>query len=176
MVVAAVAAVWLMIEHDAALAPAVDESGTGIVAFEFAGSPDRAEEILDSWGRAGRAGAEQAIKIDYGFLVAYSVLLALATAAIAERSTGPAARAGWWLSGLALVAGGLDAIENTLLLRVVDGYHSGSIGGTATTWAAVAAGIKFAIVIVAGLYVLFGLIRMWGWPRKSQVDPGARTA
>ncbi len=167
IVAAAVAAIWLMFLHDDALAPAVEKSGTGIVAFEFAATPERAEEILDGWGRAGRAGAEKAIRIDYAFIVAYTVLIGLGTATMARRATGTRARLGWWLAGLMLVAGALDAMENTLLLRVIDGYHEGTIGDTATRLAAVAAGAKFTIVIAASLFIMVEAVRTWGWPARS---------
>jgi hypothetical protein len=166
MVIAAVAAIWLLREQDTAFAPALEESGTTIVAFEFAATPDRAEEILDGWGRAGRPGAEQSIRIDFAFLAAYAVLISLGTATVASWKTGWRARLGWWLAGLVIVAGLLDAIENVLLLRVIDGYHQGAIGGTATALAAAAAGLKFLIVIVASLYIMVGVIEKWGWPYR----------
>ena len=58
------------------------------------------------------------------------------------------------------VAGLLDAIENTALLRVLDGYEAGSISGVATKLAAGAAAVKFAIVIAAGLYVVSALLAL----------------
>lgn len=166
MVIAAIAAIWLLREHDKAFAPALDQSGTTILAFEFATTPDRAEEILDGWGRAGRAGAEQSIRIDFAFIVAYACLISLGTATVASWKTGWRARLGWWLAGLVIVAGLLDVIENVLLLRVIDGYHQGAIGGTAPALAAGAAGIKFSIVIVASLYIMVGVIEKWGWPNR----------
>jgi hypothetical protein len=162
MLIAALAGGWLALEHQSALAPAIESGGPGIVAFEFAASPERADEILSGWGTGGRTGAEEAIRIDYGFLIAYAVFLWLATAAVADRAHGRWARVGRWLAGLALVAGLLDILENTLLLRVIDGYREGSISGTATAAAAVAAGLKFAILAVIGLYMLSALLHWVG--------------
>ncbi len=160
----AAASLWLIGTHRSALEPAVDDSDYGIVAFEFAGSPDEAEKILDDWNEDGREAARDAIRIDYGFLVAYTVLLALACGSLALILDGWAwgwfESLGWWLAGLMPLAGLLDAVENTALLRVLDGYESGSISGTATRLAAGAAAVKFAIAIAAGLYVLSALVAL----------------
>jgi len=165
MIIAAIAALWLAFEMDQAMQPATDDSDFGIVGFELAGTPDRATEILADWGDDGREGAEQAIKLDYGFLVAYSVLLALATGSVTmivtARGWERAERIGWVLAGLVLVAGLLDAVENTALLQVLSGYDLGDIGSANTTIAMVAASAKFAFLLVAGFYVVGGLGAVW---------------
>lgn len=158
IVVAAVAVAWLSLEMDKSMQPAVDDSEFGIVSFEFARTPERATEILDDWRLAGREGARQAIKIDYGFLVAYSVLLAVASGSVAmasaRRSWAPAQRAGWALAGLSLVAGLLDAVENAALLNTLDRYDSADISSLATVLASTAAAVKFAIVLAAIIYLV----------------------
>jgi hypothetical protein len=160
MAAAALAAIVLSVQHRAAFKPALDSGGPGIVEFEMAGSPERAEEILDGWGVVGREAAERAIGIDYGFLVAYSLFLALATATVAARLSGSWKGVGIALAWLSLLAGLLDAVENTALLYVIRAYRSGSIGSLAPTVAAQAAGAKFAIVLLAGAYVLGGLVAL----------------
>jgi hypothetical protein len=158
MAVAALAAVVLSIQHNAAFRPALANGGPGIVDFEFSGSPERAAEILDGWGETGQDAAERAIGIDYGFLVAYSVFLALATAGVAAHASGGWRGVGIALSWLSLFAGLLDAIENTALLYVIDSYRSRGVGSLAPTIAAQAAGAKFAIILLAIAYLLGALL------------------
>ncbi len=162
MIGAAAAVVWLSLEMNQAMQPAVDDSAFGIVSFELAGTVERATEILDDWGPDGRAGVERAIQLDYGFLIAYAVLLVLASSAVAiaarTRAWVKTEQWGWRLAALVLVAALLDAVENTLLLQTLGDYISGSIGGLPVAAAAGAAAIKFAIVVAAIAYVGVGLI------------------
>ncbi len=162
IVVAAIAMAWLTWQMNGAMAPAVDDSDFGIVDFELAGTPDQAVEILDDWGRDGREGAEQAIRIDFAYLVAYSLLLTLACASVAiilgERGWVRTARAGWRLAALSPLAGVLDGVENIALLRVLGGYESGTVIASATQVANVAASAKFAIVMVGFAFVIIAVV------------------
>ncbi len=155
---AAVAAVVLNLAMQVAMQPAVDDAPFGIVDFEFASTPERAGEILDAWGSDGRDGAATAIALDYGFLIAYSALLALGTGSISlaadARGWNRTARAGRRLVILAPVAGVLDAIENTALLNVLGAHQAGEISEVATLIAESTAAPKFAIVIVGFLYIV----------------------
>lgn len=158
LLVTAIAGVWLWREMAAAMESAMAGSSSDIVAFEFAATPERANDILSEWGPDGREGAQRALRLDYGFLVAYAVFLALASAGVAmaaaRRGRDRLERIGWSLAGLALIAGVLDAIENTALLTVLDNYDTTSISAFATAVAAVVAGPKFAFVVAAAVYVV----------------------
>ncbi len=162
MVAAVLSGGLLLVQHERAMEPAEASSGTDIVAFELAGTPDRARTILDEWGPDGRAGATRAIKIDYGFLITYAVFLAVAVGSIAdavgERTRDWAKALGWGLAGLVLAAGVFDAIESTAVLRVLDTYQSDGISGLATWTAAIAASAKFLIVAAAVGYLLIGSV------------------
>lgn len=179
LVATALAAIWFIAEHDATLDPALGNSTYDIVDFELARTPDQASAILDDWGPAGRNAAKDALAIDFGLLVAYSVFLALACGWVAEaleNSLYPRlARIGWWLARLTLVAGLLDAIENTALLAVLRGYDSGNISSGLTLLAAVAAGLKFVILLAAAGYLVVGLLTLIRhWLRSLQSVSGGR--
>jgi hypothetical protein len=47
-----------------------DSGGPGIIGFEFAGSEERASEILADWGDRGRDAARASLWIDYPYLLA----------------------------------------------------------------------------------------------------------
>jgi hypothetical protein len=156
MVLAAVAGIVLNLAMSNAMKPA-DERGYGIVEFELAGTVDQAELILDEWGEEGRSGAQRAILLDFGFIVAYTVLLTLAAAAV-EQAAGKrgwerTARYGWSVARSIPVAGALDAVENAALLHTLNAYPGG-IHVAATTIADIAASIKFAVVIIAIVYIV----------------------
>ena len=143
----------------AAMKPAEDrmtENGSGIVAFELAGSADRTQEIQDEWGEDGRDAARQQLWIDYAFMLAYGAFLVLAAAA-----TRDLARARGWprlvaIGALAVPAGGIaagcDAIENACPLLTL-----GGAGDWAPVTATVFAIAKFALLAVAIAYLLAGL-------------------
>jgi hypothetical protein len=151
---AVVAFVGLWLAMNEAMEPAGEYS---IVDFEFASTPERATKILDAWGADGRNGARRAIWLDYGWLVAYSVLLTLACGGLAlaafKRGMLRLSGFGWKLTAFVPIAGMLDAVENTALLIVLNGFAGDAIGSAAPFIAAEAAGVKFAIVIVALLYI-----------------------
>ncbi len=110
------------------------DHGHGIIAFEFAGSQDRAQEILGDWGDEGKDAAVWSLLVDFPFIAAYTVFLFTASTGIGRRA--------------ALLAGGCDVIENLALLLVV-GEHT-------SVWPAVAfafAAVKFAAIVVAWIGV-----------------------
>ena len=151
MIVAGVVGLLLIVAMNRSMQPALENSTNGILDFELAKRPQQAAAILDSWGAEGRAGATQAIKLDYGFLVTYSVLLAMASGSVAlgaaRREWHRTEQTAWRVASWIPVAGLLDAVENTALLTVLRQYDSGGVVGSATVVAESAAGYKFAIVV-----------------------------
>ncbi len=148
----AVAMMLLLARLDAELrTPA---SPSGIVSFEFAGDQASAGRMLEAWGSRGRRAAARSLRLDFVFLAAYAPGLALLCAAAADRAHSMRSRLavpGAWLAWGQLAAGGLDAVENLALLRVLGGA-SGDV------WPAVAAAcawLKFTLV-GAGLAYLAG--------------------
>jgi hypothetical protein len=134
-----------------------DSGGPGIVAFEFAGTEDRAEEILDEWGEEGRDAARVSLVVDYAFLVAYSLFLAVACTVaserLARRGLARVGRAGAPLAWAQFIAGACDAIENAALLRVLEGHT-----GVYPAIALAAAIPKFALTGLGVIYAVAGLI------------------
>jgi hypothetical protein len=135
-----------------------DSGGPGIVGFEFAGSEERAAEILADWGEEGQDAARASLWLDYVYILSYGAFLILA--AIATREL--AVRRGWRrmaAAGLAAVpiaaaAAAFDAIEDVGLLLTLDGHG----GDLAPLLAAVCASLKFALLALAIAYLLAGLL------------------
>jgi hypothetical protein len=173
LLVSATASIGLVLAHGAVLDPVIEGTGYSIVDFELAGDSTRAMLILDAWGAEGRSAASDAIRIDFGFLVAYGIFLTLACSTLATLLDRWPSRwiepVGWRLAALAPVASLLDAVENTALIRVLRDYGSGSISGFATTTAEVAAVIKFSIVAIVAVYLVLGTVALiYRWLRASR--------
>ena len=139
-------------------------SPAGIVSFEFAASRERADQMLEAWGETGRRIARQSLWLDFLFLASYAPGLALLCAATADRARGEhATRAalGDPLAWGQLAAGGLDALENLALLRVV----GGAPGEAWPALAAAFAGLKFALVGAGFAYLIWATAASL-WPQK----------
>jgi hypothetical protein len=101
-----------------------DRAPLGVLSVQLAGAPARAGEVVESWDATARIFAAFNIGLNYLFLVASSLLLALACSYVATRP-GMLQR-GWVATGAILawamlLAGLFDALENaaslTLLLQ-----------------------------------------------------------
>lgn len=153
-------------------------SPDGIVSFEFARTPQRAQEIIDFWtgrviittftdGQNANGLMEPAgdsfvynplpmihaafeLGLDYLFMPAYALALAFGTLLATQRHAG-------WVKSLGAVAGYgafaaalFDAVENFALWQVLSGaYSSGS-----PAIAAFCASIKFGLLIFGVLVAL----------------------
>jgi hypothetical protein len=129
-----------------------DPNPHGTIGFEFAGTAERADEILASWDDAARAAARTQTFWDYVlYIPLYVVALSAWAAWGARRFRGPrSSRLGVALAWAMLAAGVLDAVENGQLLAQVE---QGADGGRAALAAACAA-LKFAIVLATVAYGL----------------------
>ena len=58
--------------------------GPGIFGFELAGSPERAQQILEAWGPDGKSAARVSLLLDYPYLVSYAGLQAAGCGMAAE--------------------------------------------------------------------------------------------
>lgn len=121
--------------------------GPGIVAFELAGTADRAEAIMNTWGPVGRRTAETSLRLDFGYMLTYGTLLMLLVDR-ARRRHGHAAA----LSLVAVPAVAADAIEGFALLKVLERKDVGANARRART----AALIKFAVLGVGLAYAATG--------------------
>jgi hypothetical protein len=130
-----------------------DDAPLGIVSFELAGTLPKARAILASWEGRGEIYAALGLGLDYVFLLAYSLSIALGCTLLASRQEGRRAglaRAGFILAWAQLGAAALDAVENYALIRLLLGSADGG-------WAALAWGCavpKFGAVLLGLLYLI----------------------
>ena len=133
----------------------------GILTYEFAWSRSGVELILRSWSSLKDVARRQ-LRLDFGFLVFYPLLLSLACAMMAESPHNETAVVGVFISWAVLGSGPLDAVENLALLRMLDAGASGGLARLAG-WCA---GIKFLLVfsclgylMLQGAGILVGKMR-----------------
>lgn len=131
--------------------------GPSILGLEFAGSEQRATEIMAEWGGHGQDLAQLSLWIDFGLMLSYGTfftLAALATRDFArERGLLALAVAGIAAPFCAAAAALFDAAENIVWLLVLGG-RSGSF---APPFATACASLKFLLIGLAIVYVLWGL-------------------
>lgn len=136
----------------------------GILDLEFAYDTAKTAVVVNAWAPADGldniAAAKTNTYFDFLFLFFYSIFLFLACRKIAQNIKGPVAKAGNAIATGGLLAGLLDILENLGMLITLGGHVSGTIAFLTTFFAVV----KWALAIIAVLYVLTGLLAL-GWKR-----------
>ncbi len=140
--------------------------GPGIIGLEFAGSLERVEEIQAEWGGHGEYLARLSLWIDFAFMASYGAFFALAGVAVREFAAGHGLRrlavVGVVAPSCAVAAALFDLAENAIWLLLLGGH----LGYAAPAIATACAILKFALIAVAILYSIAGLIA-WLRLRRS---------
>jgi hypothetical protein len=147
--------------------------GPSILGLEFAGSEQRAAEIMAEWGDHGQYLGRLSLWIDFGFMLSYGAfftLAALATRDFArERGLRALATVGVVTPFFAAGAALFDAVENVVWLLVIGGHG----GNLAPPFATACASLKFTLIALAIVYVLWGLASRLR--RRGRPSPGIPT-
>ena len=152
-----------------------EETAGGIIDFEFAGSVERTQELVDSW-RAEGVLEEAAFLhgLDFLYPLLYTAALAggcIAAASIWTQATRPRlASLGPPMAWVAVAAAGFDYVENVALATAL-------LGEPAAPWpqiALAAAVLKFAGIAVSFLYCLSGFFGAVAarWRSPMAAPPG----
>jgi hypothetical protein len=145
-----------------------EPGGESIVAFEFAGSVDRATEIKQTWQSEGVLGDAKAIQV---FDMVYPLIYAAALAGLCIAAAGAWERLGRMslkalgiaLAWVAFAAAAFDYVENL-------GLAISLWGAPASPWpqlSAAAATLKFAAIALCVLYALSGLVALMASRRQA---------
>jgi hypothetical protein len=125
-----------------------------IIGFEFAGSPEKAHLMVNTWIENGVLDAVYFLTgFDYLFMITYGTFLWLSCMVGSSRLTGKLSQAFMALAWLQPVAVLLDAIENAALYQII----SGSWKPLWPTLAAGCAAPKFILVLLAMFACLTGV-------------------
>ena len=129
----------------------------GIISFELAGNLAGANDMIDSWGVQGQVYAGLSLGLDYLFMVAYSITIALGCVIVAGNLSTRfkfLKCVGILLAWVQLLAALLDALENYALIRVLLGSGN-ALWPQVALWSAVP---KFLFVILGILFVILGAL------------------
>jgi hypothetical protein len=132
----------------------------GIICLELAYNNTKTQAILDDWNVVNTDGvtsvevARKNTYLDFIFIFFYSLFLFTSSKAVNKKFGGWFGRQGKWISKGALLAGCMDMLENGGMLLSLNGKGSDMIS-LAT---AISSSIKWALVIVAVIYVFMGAI------------------
>src|SRR3954468_14222096 len=138
--------------------------GPGILGLEFAGTRRRAADIVARWGGEGVRAARWADGVDYGFVVAYVLLLTAVTRSAWGRARAGGrrrlVRLGAVVVWLPLAAGLADAVQNAALFLLLGGHAT----GTAAPLALACGAITSSLALISIAYAL----AVWA---RSRAEP-----
>lgn len=133
------------------------QAPAGIVSFELAGTPAKAQAILDSWDERAKQYAAFGLGLDYLYMPVYSTAIGLGCLLAATALLGagwPLAWAGVPLAWGMWLAALFDGVENLGLTTML------LTGVTANAWPAIArlcALLKFGLLFLGLVFAFYGL-------------------
>lgn len=145
----------------------------GIISYELADGLENSRRITASWGPDGKVRAALSLGLDYFFLVAYALFIALACSQIAkalQENSPNFAAVGYLLTWAQFPAAALDAVENAALIQLLLGSSQPALPLVAR-WCAL---IKFALVGAGLIYIIgtglvFSATKLFRWlTRRKQ--------
>ena len=129
----------------------------GIINLEFAHNAAKTRAIINVWAGIKSADNIRAAKLntwlDFIFIFFYSLFLFYLCKELAASTAGFLYVAGNVLANGSLVAGLLDILENTGILISLSGHITNNI----SLLTAISSIVKWALVLTAVVYILFGL-------------------
>ncbi|HXU46591.1 MAG TPA: hypothetical protein VN783_13770 [Thermoanaerobaculia bacterium] len=136
------------------------------VSLEFAGTPKGVATLLAAWTEPQKSALRRGISFDFLFILGYAVPLGILVSLLSRHLGRSWPVLGAWGAAIAwaqLVAGGLDVIENVLLLAIL----RGSLVPVWPPLAFAVAGVKFVLVGLGILWIVvcaaIALALFLGW-------------
>jgi len=133
-----------------------DQAVNGIVSLELAGSINNAKLILASWDKSAQFQAGLSIGLDFLFLIAYSITIAMGCLLVAKNFGVFVQNIGMWLAGTQILAAILDVIENLAMIKLLTG-STWDILPAIAYWCAIP---KFLIVLAGLVFLLAGALKL----------------
>lgn len=133
------------------------EAPSGIVSFELAFTPARAQQMINSWSTDAQLRAAFIQGLDFLFPLVYSAMFGLGcimAAGVLGARGKPFARLGVWLAWGFWLAAACDYVENIALMILL----LGRVVSPFPEIAGVCAVIKFSIFLTGITYILYGLV------------------
>jgi hypothetical protein len=137
----------------------------GIIDFEFANTPERLNKVLFGWSNAD---IKVNIYLDFVFIPFYVLFFSNAVRACADVwSNRSMSNLGMFLPKAVYLAGGLDLIENKMLL---DSF-AGSFTDTSLVLTSCIAGAKFLLLLLVILYLVVSIFYLFFTKKNNGIQP-----
>lgn len=133
----------------------------GIVSLQLCSFADSCQAILDEWGAPGRGFAMFSLGIDYLFMLLYGAGFLAVLQATRRRLRPSWQAAATWMGRLVWLAVACDAVENLLLLQLLQAPPALALAAAAGYLAA----FKFLLLGLAALWIAVSLLAPRG-PRQ----------
>lgn len=133
---------------------AATQTPYGIISLEMACTVEKVQKIYANWHPQLTDRARVNTFIDFAYLVSYGCLLYGLVAAAARRFENTARSIGRFLSIGVLVAAFCDAVENVMILKILNGFTGKEIVATMSMFAY----IKFILLAAAVIYLIAGFL------------------
>jgi len=127
----------------------------GIVSFEFCWITESCQSALDNWEHSGQLFAMLSLGLDYLFLILYPGLIAVGIILLRSKLSGYLVKINDVVVASCVLISLSDAIENYALIQIILSGYNDSYGMVATIFAS----IKFVLLGIALIWLLFMLIR-----------------
>lgn len=128
----------------------------GILDFEFAWKPEKAEEIMFIWDSSGRNKQTLAISLDFIFIIGYVFVTFGLTLLISRRLSGKFQNIGIFMALLGIIPGLFDVIENINLLLMLE--TPTSVSSINPLIASISATFKFGFLFISICFFVLVLI------------------
>ena len=132
----------------------------GILHLEFAYTATQVHTVLNAWTPHQDTSIIKAARLntwlDFAFIISYSLLFYQLCRWIIKASF-KLSTAGKWMAKASILAGSLDMLENTGMLVSMSGY----ITNATALFTVACAGLKWFIVILVVLFIIWGTIAIW---------------
>ncbi len=133
------------------------QTAYGVIDLEFAWNVEQMETILSSWGDELIAKEINAVLLDFGFLVVYSLSLTGVTLLLTKLGAFTSlTNLGYYFAILPFIAAGFDFIENVNLLLVLS--SPSSFPSFAPLLASICAALKFGLIIITIIFWFGGIL------------------
>ena len=129
----------------------------GVIDLEFAWNAEQIDNIFTAWGDELISKEINAVILDFGFLMVYSLSLAGITLILTKSGVSKSwTTYGYYFALFPFFAAGFDAIENINLLLMLS--SPSSFPSFAPLVASICATIKFGLIIATILFWVIGLV------------------
>jgi len=131
-----------------------ENTGFGVLEFEFAWTSERINTIFKSWGTDGKQKELLVTYIDFLYIPSYAFCYSGCILLITRKLKNRSQKIGLYMALTPFIAGILDIIENINLILMLT--NDSFIRGGSPFFASLCATIKFGFLIIGWIFIVVG--------------------